>query len=422
VYTLIAQNKYGQELELTHNEAYVIESIEGLDPPDAVINTTRNANADGSVFNSSYVDNRQITITLAINGPAEVNRINLYRYFKAKHPVTLYYKNDTRDVYITGFVQNIQIELFNKKQIAQIIILCPEPFFNAVENTITDFSSIESLFEFPFSIEDSANLLPNTMTTQTIDGITFTVNDDGTVKASGTSTDYTWSAYVNEEGVTLPAGLYRLTGCVQGGSSTTYRLQAFSGDPSSPTQTFNDYGYGKDIRLTEETTLKVRILIKGSIDNTFKPMISVEEHEDQTASVAYQEYDNPPGEIEFSEIILLQEKNLINNGDVETGALFVLRARGSVTNPVIFNVDNNQRMKFNLTLSAGDEIHINTKTKQKAAQLISDGVTTSIVGNIAGGSTWFQILPGDNVFTVSADISPENLDCYAVIVDQYEGV
>ena len=77
MYTLIAQNKYGEQLELTRNEAYVIESIEGLDPPDAVINTTRNANTDGSVFNSSYVDNRQITITMAINGPAEANRINL---------------------------------------------------------------------------------------------------------------------------------------------------------------------------------------------------------------------------------------------------------------------------------------------------------------------------------------------------------
>ena len=29
MYTLIAQNKYGQQMELTHNEAYVIESIEG---------------------------------------------------------------------------------------------------------------------------------------------------------------------------------------------------------------------------------------------------------------------------------------------------------------------------------------------------------------------------------------------------------
>ena len=64
MYTLIAQNKYEEQLELTHNEAYVITSIDGIDPPDAVINTTRNANADGSVYNSAYVDNRTITIRI----------------------------------------------------------------------------------------------------------------------------------------------------------------------------------------------------------------------------------------------------------------------------------------------------------------------------------------------------------------------
>ncbi len=154
MYTLIAQNKYGQQMELTHNDAYVIESIEGIDPPEAVINTTRNANADGSVFNSSYVNNRQIIITLAINGPAEANRINLYKYFKNKYPVRLYYQNKTRDVYIDGYCKNIQIEFFNKKQIAQITILCPEPFFNGSSNTVIEFSSVESLFQFPFSVED----------------------------------------------------------------------------------------------------------------------------------------------------------------------------------------------------------------------------------------------------------------------------
>ena len=53
MFTLIAENKYGQQLELTHNSAYEVIEIDGLDPPDAIINTTRNANADGSVFNSS---------------------------------------------------------------------------------------------------------------------------------------------------------------------------------------------------------------------------------------------------------------------------------------------------------------------------------------------------------------------------------
>ena len=153
MYTLIAQNKYGQQIELTHNDAYVIESIEVLDPPEAVINTTRNANADGSVFNSAYVNNRQIIITLAINSPAEVNRINLYKYFKNKYSVRLYYKNNTRDVCIDGYCKDIQISFFNKKQIAQITIICPSPFFNSVTNEVIEFTSVHNAFEFPFSIE-----------------------------------------------------------------------------------------------------------------------------------------------------------------------------------------------------------------------------------------------------------------------------
>jgi hypothetical protein len=281
MYTLIAQNKYGQQLELTHNEAYVIESIEGLDPPDAVINTTRNANADGSVFNSSYVDNRQITITLAINGPAEDNRINLYKYFKNKYPVRLFYKNNTRNVYIDGYCKTMQIEFFNQKQIAQIVILCPEPFFNGSENEIVDFSSVQSLFEFPFNIETP---------------------------------------------------------------------------------------------------------------------------------------------IPFSEILLEQEKDIINTGDVETGVEIYLRCRGPLTNPIIYNVETNEYFKLTLTMVKGDEVYICTKKKQKTVQLTRNGVTTNIIGQLVSGSTWFTLNPGDNLFMTTADTNPENLDAYCVLTDQFEGV
>ena len=153
MFTLIAENKYGEQLELTHSEAYVITNIDGIDPPEAVINSTRNAGADGSVFNSAYVDNRVITITLAINAPAELNRINLYKYFKSKQKVKLYYKNYTRNVCIEGYVQNIPINYFEKKQIAQIIIFCPNPFFNESIDKVTNFETVTSLFQFPFEIE-----------------------------------------------------------------------------------------------------------------------------------------------------------------------------------------------------------------------------------------------------------------------------
>lgn len=284
MYSLIVENKYKQQMELTHNEAYVIESIEGLDPPEAVINTTRNANADGTVYNSSYVKERQIIITLAINAPVEKNRIQLYRYFKSKYPVKLYYKNSSRNVSIEGYCKKPMIEFFNRKEIAQITILCPNPFFSGAVNEITDFSSVNSLFEFPFSIEE------------------------------------------------------------------------------------------------------------------------------------------PPGEIEFGEILLDQEKVIINNGDVETGAIFHLKSRGAVTNPGIYNAETNVYFKLNISMQLGDEIYINTISKQKTVQLTRNGVTTNIIGNLAGGSTWLIFIPGSNIFMVSAESGPENLDCYCVLTDQFEGV
>lgn len=282
MYTLKVRNQYDEILELSPNERYVITDIIGIDPPDAMINTTRNSNADGSVVNSAYADNRTIIITLAINGPAEDNRINLYRYFKSKSPVQLYYKNDTRDVTISGFVQNFNVPFFDKKQIAQITIFCPNPFFNGASDNITEFSSIEDLFEFPFSIE--------------------------------------------EEG------------------------------------------------------------------------------------------------IEFSRLLVNQETNVINGGDIDTGTVITLRAIGIVTNPTIYNTETNEYFGLNLSLEQGDVVTIKTKKKEKSVKLLRDGVTQSIIGKIRYGSTWFQLSPGDNLFIVTAEEFPENLYTTFAVVDQFEGV
>lgn len=282
MYTLKVRNQYDEILELAPNEGYVITDIIGIDPPDAVINTTRNSNADGSVVNSAYADNRTITITLAINGPAEDNRINLYRYFKSKYPVQLYYQNDTRDVSIRGYVQTFNVGFFDKKQIAQITIFCPNPFFNGANDNVTEFSTIEDLFEFPFSIE--------------------------------------------EEG------------------------------------------------------------------------------------------------IEFSRLLINQETNVINGGDIDTGTVITLRAIGIVTNPTIYNTETNEFFGLNLSLAQGDVVTINTKKKEKSVKLLRGGATTSIIGKIRYGSTWFQLSPGDNLFIVTADTFPENLYTTFAVVDQFEGV
>nr|DAU64701.1 MAG TPA: tail protein [Bacteriophage sp.] len=282
MYTLIAENKYGEQLEITNNPRYTITDIDGLYPPEGVINTTQVANMDGSVFNSSRIDNRVITITMAINGPAEANRLLLYRYFKTKYPVRLYYKNGVRDVYIDGYVSKFSVEYFEKKQTAQIEISCPMTLFRAVKESVTEFSNTENMFVFPFAIE--------------VAGIPFSVHP-----------------------------------------------------------------------------------------------------------------------VRF-------QKTIINGGDVETGIIIKLNALGTVLNPKIYNVDTSDRMTLSVEMQAGDEITINTRKKEKSITLLRDGVQTNIVGKLDAGSTWFNLIPGDNVFTYEADEFPERLQCIFIINNQFEGV
>lgn len=152
MYSLKVENDRGNILELTNNQDYTVFKIEGLNPPQATINSSVNTTTDGSSINSVRLENRNIVIYMTIEGDVESNRINLYKYFPVKKRIKLYFKNYTRDIYIEGNVELIECDLFTNKQIAQISIICPKPYFKDVQNLITTFGDVSSMFEFPFSI------------------------------------------------------------------------------------------------------------------------------------------------------------------------------------------------------------------------------------------------------------------------------
>ena len=152
MYSLKVENERGEALELTKNPNYTVYKIEGLNPPQATINSSVNTTTDGSSINSVRLENRNIVIYATIEGDVEANRINLYKYFPVKKTVKLYFSNRSREVYIEGKVELIECDLFSNKQVAQISIICPKPYFKAVDELVTLFSDVSALFSFPFSI------------------------------------------------------------------------------------------------------------------------------------------------------------------------------------------------------------------------------------------------------------------------------
>lgn len=152
MYSLRVENDKGDTLELTDNPSYKVYKIEGLNPPQATVNSSVNATRDGSKINSVRLGDRNIVIYTTIEGEVEANRINLYKYFPLKKTVKLYFSNDSRKVYIEGTVELIECDLFSSKQVAQISLICPQPYFKDVDNLVTSFGDVSKLFEFPFSI------------------------------------------------------------------------------------------------------------------------------------------------------------------------------------------------------------------------------------------------------------------------------
>lgn len=146
------------DLARPENTGFAIKSISGLGPGKAIINTNESATNDGGFYNSSRLPNRNIVITLKYlwtsTQSIEEGRHLSYKYFPIKKKVTLLVETDTRKAEIEGYVEANEPNIFSKDECADISIICPNPFFRSSENSnVMMFSTIEPLFEFPFSNE-----------------------------------------------------------------------------------------------------------------------------------------------------------------------------------------------------------------------------------------------------------------------------
>lgn len=133
------------------------------------------------------------------------------------------------------------------------------------------------------------NLLPNTAKTQTINGVTFTVNADGSVTANGTASAdaVLWlTPSTIQDQIPKNVGII-LSGCPQSGSATTYYLSTRIGLLPNDSYVRNDVdsGNGVNLQITEQNTIKCSANIKSgqTVSNlTFKPMLRLTSDPDDT--------------------------------------------------------------------------------------------------------------------------------------------
>ena len=284
MFKITLENEYGKKLVFNEiNSPFTIVEMDGLNPPEATINTSINANLDGGKFNSSKVNMRSLNIIIAITKNAEQSRLKLYSVLKIKKYIKMYYESPLRDVYIEGYIEAMPISHFENPQKMTLSILCPQPYFKCAQEIINEASTVKPMLHFPFA----------------------------TVKE--------------------------------------------------------------------------------------KP-------------------------VPFSYTEIVSVFNIANDGDVETGLIIELYARNTVNNPKIFNYKTSEFFGVNFNMQAGDVIEINTNKGQKSIRLLREGNYTNLFRNRMKGSTWFELLADENIFTFEAEYGVDNLLVSFKHYNLYEGV
>lgn len=119
-----------------------LRNIDGLDPVKAAVTTSPYGSVDGTSYTGSSVLSRNIVLTVRPNPDwqawtYERLRKLLYQYFMPKRPTRLvFYSDDMVPVEISGVVEDVTVNIFSKDPELQISIICPDPYFTAVDPVV----------------------------------------------------------------------------------------------------------------------------------------------------------------------------------------------------------------------------------------------------------------------------------------------
>lgn len=121
-------------------------------------------------------------------------------------------------------------------------------------------------YDSPWPAGGGKNKLQVTATTQTINDVKFTVNDDGSVNVNGTATA---NAVFILNSYDFDGTAQILNGCPAGGSGSTFKLDAFG-----PSGMSEDIGSGVTISTSGTRNVRIVVFSGTTMNNAvFKPMI-----------------------------------------------------------------------------------------------------------------------------------------------------
>jgi len=105
--------------------------------------------------------------------------------------------------------------------------------------------------------------------------------------------------------------------------------------------------------------------------------------------------------------------NIFYEGTIISGMRIIFKAKGTVVNPKLINVNTQEQFVLNKTLTADEEVEINTNIGEKSIKgKIGNASYDNYYMYRDINSSWLQLEIGDNLFRYDADSGLENLEIF----------
>lgn len=383
---------------------------------ESVNNIATSAGYDGGKFISSALPIRNITLTFDIIKGGDVsNEIDLiYDIFSFDTPGTLYYITDNGTKKIKTYISSVDINHFIKQVTATIVFECPLPFWETEEKIEYMATTLDN-FTFPFEVENF-ELLQNSELTS-LEGWQLSNNN-----FKFTSGSVSLKA---NRGIELFQDIQPIN--MKLGDSFKIEIEAEKADFKFKVVTIaysDTEEIITEIASNDITLEKANIIVpitQVMLDATFIRFIAGSS--DSSINCIINRISvHTGGNLEFGKLNATLLSHIYNAGQKETGAVFEIKANGTVTDPKITDTDTGKKMEVNIDLIAGDKLIISTLQGDKTLTHIRNGISTNVFNLITSEFDFLQLHQGTTNLLYDAASNAGNMAISVQFTEKYGGV
>lgn len=147
---LIYQSKWGGTLNLTDNPYFYLTNVDGMTAATESLSSVVIGGVDGDIVNNAQAQPRGIIMDFRIKSGVNVEDAKraILEIIKLKQKGTLLWTQNGRTLTIQGIVAAVVMPRFNNAVTMQVTLHCEQPFWEDLNEIITEINEIKNLHYF----------------------------------------------------------------------------------------------------------------------------------------------------------------------------------------------------------------------------------------------------------------------------------